>query len=490
MTLTAILIFTGAALLYRLLVRTRGRQELLLAASVLAVYWLQPATPIRGLDFWLPTATLALAVLGWAVTAAPAERANRRNLATAGALAGLVLLIALTRYLSTTGILTASRPPQTLSVLLALLIAAGLAAAAWRWGEKTPPLAGVTIGVLLALFVVLKLPELARLASAGLRALGGQNPTLAAAGDLRWLGFSYVAFRLIHTLRDRQSGRLAAVTLQEYLTYLIFFPAFTAGPIDRVERFTRDLRKPLTLQPGDLLQPGARLAVGLFKKFVLADGLAMMALNAQNAAQVSGAGWAWLLVVAYALQIYFDFSGYTDIAVGLGGLMGITLPENFNHPYLKPNLTQFWNNWHMTLTQWFRAYYFNPVTRSLRSGPRKWPPQAVILFTQVTTFVLIGLWHGITWNFVIWGVWHGLGLFVQNRYTELVRPRFAAWEEEQESRRLSLSKPSLSKPGLLKPALPILGAALTFMYVALGWVWFALPTPALALRTLGVLFGM
>jgi len=123
-----------------------------------------------------------------------------------------------------------------------------------------------------------------------------------------------------------------------------------------------------------------------------------------------------VLLYAYAFQIYFDFSGYTDIAIGLGRLLGIKLPENFNAPYLKPNLTYSGTIGNMTLTQWFRAYFFNPVTRALRSSKRKFSISGIVFITQMGTMVLIGLWHGVTWNFVAWGVWHGLGLFVHNRW--------------------------------------------------------------------------
>jgi D-alanyl-lipoteichoic acid acyltransferase DltB (MBOAT superfamily) len=154
--------------------------------------------------------------------------------------------------------------------------------------------------------------------------------------------------------------------------------------------------------------------------------------------------------------------------------VGIALPENFNAPYLKPNLTQFWNNWHMTLTQWFRAYYFNPLTRWLRTGGRKLSAAAIIFITQITTFVLIGMWHGITWNFVLWGAWHGLGLFVQNRYSEWVRPRL----------------PDLAARPALKQGLAVVGGLLTFHYVALGWVWFALPSTGLSWQVFLKLFGV
>ncbi len=576
MTLTSILVFTAFAILFRLLARPAWRGWLLFVASVLAVYWLQPSTPVRYLDFWFPTLTLVLAVLGWVLTrpaGAPATaRAQAKppavsttlavkapamppsawqaNLLAAGILAGIVLLVGLTRYLDVSSLIIPSRPPA-FEQILAAVVAAVLLALAFSSIKKLP--SGVlwgAIALLVALLAVLKAPPLAAAASVGLRSLMNQSTALAAAGDLRWLGFSYVAFRIIHTLRERQNRRLVELSLQEYIVYAVFFPAFTAGPIDRSERFVKDLRK-LTAETAEnaetkdknkkttpetslgeeqkkeiIKNPSAysavnfvanavlpqvwpewavgaqRLTLGLLKKFVVADGLALVALNATNAAQLSGAGWTWVLLYAYSLQIYFDFSGYTDIAIGLGRLLGINLPENFNAPYLKTNLTLFWNSWHMTLTNWFRAYYFNPVTRWLRTikfpsplapppiseeGGRETeskglaiPPAVIIFFTQLSTFVLIGLWHGVTLNFVLWGAWHGVGLYVQNRWSEAMRPRYATLEE-----RATASAGARR----LQQGLGVVSTLLTFHYVALGWVFFALPDPGLSLRVLGKLFG-
>lgn len=474
MGLTNLLIFAGAALLFALLSKGRGRGWFLLVGSVLALFWLQPLAPIRWMDFWLPVLTLFLAAASWALTTPPEQRNWRANLPTAAVLVGVVLLVALTRYLGSGDWLTAARPPQTLQVLVGLALAGLIVWGLSRLGAARAGWLSAAIVLLLALLVVLKLPPLATLASAGLRGLVGQSTNLAAATDLRWLGYSYVAFRLIHTLRDRQNGRLPGVSLQEYLVYVIFAPAITAGPIDRLDRFVKDLRRAWTPSAADLLAGGQRLALGLLKKFVVADLLAMLALNATNAAQVRTAGWTWLLVYAYAFQIFFDFSGYTDIAIGLGRLVGVSLPENFNAPYLKPNLTLFWNNWHMTLTQWFRAYFFNPFTRALRTGRKALPVWEMVLLTQISTMLLIGLWHGITWNFVLWGVWHGLGLFAQNRYSDWAKPRL----------------PDLSTQPAKRKAFEVLGVLLTFHYVALGWVWFALPSLPLSLRVFAKLFGM
>lgn len=448
---------------------TSLRTWVLFILSGLAVYWLQPAMPIRSLDFWLPTATLSLAALGWALTAAPQERSLRKVLPAGLALLGLILLVGLTRHLGPAGWLTASRPPQTLPVVLALLALAGGGLILLRWPRKALLWAGIFL--LIGLLIVLKLPALTALAASGLRALAGQAVGSAAATDLRWLGFSYIAFRLIHTLRDRQSGRAPAASLPEYMAYVVFFPALTAGPIDRLDRFLKDLRTAPHAPAADLQAALPRLALGLLKKFVLADLLALFALSPANAGLIRTPGWMWLALTAFSLQIFLDFSGYTDLAIGIGRLFGIHLPENFNQPYLKPNLTQFWNNWHMTLTQWFRAYFFNPFTRSLRQAKRSLPAWGMILITQLATFILIGLWHGISWNFLIWGLWHGLGLFVQNRWTEWIRPRLGTAQKHRP----------------IRWSLTVISTLFTFAYVSLGWVWFALPVEK-AILVFGKLF--
>lgn len=473
MTLPAILVFSGFAALLRSLKKGELRIWALLLFSALAVYWLQPVTPLRYLDYWLPTATLALAALGWLVTAPREVRGGGKNMLAAALLLGVAVLAALSRYLSLPVALGLPRAPQFGRVAVVLASAALVGIGLARRLRPARAVLTAAIAAILVLFLVLKSPLLGGYASYGLRLLNGQSLALASPTDLRWLGFSYLAFRLLHTFRDRQAGRLPPVGLRDYVVYAIFFPAFTAGPIDRLERFTPQLCADPGAAAPDFLSGGQRLALGLLKKFVLADSLALVALSPLNAAQVQSNGWLWALVYAYAFMIYLDFSGYTDIAIGMGLLAGVRLPENFNAPYLRPNLTQFWNNWHMTLTGWFRAYYFYPLTRSLRRGGRL-PATAILFIGQVSTMALIGLWHGIDLNFFLWGLWHGLGLFVQNRYSEWARPRMAG----------PAGRPRLAA------ALNVAGALLTFHYVALGWVWFALPGADLPWRVLLRLFGL
>jgi D-alanyl-lipoteichoic acid acyltransferase DltB (MBOAT superfamily) len=182
----------------------------------------------------------------------------------------------------------------------------------------------------------------------------------------------------------------------------------------------------------------------------------------------------WIVLYAYAFQIYFDFSGYTDIALGIARLLGINLPENFASPYLKPNLTQFWNNWHMTLTQWFRAYFFNPVTRWLRAWEKPLPAPAMIALTQIATMLLIGFWHGVTWNFALWGLWHGVGLFIHNRWGDMTKARAAEW----------------AVTPFRKNILNLGGIIVTFHFVALGWVFFALSSTPASMQVFVKLFGL
>jgi alginate O-acetyltransferase complex protein AlgI len=435
---------------------------------------MQPSTPIRHLDFWLPTAALALTIMVWAITLPKGIPNLRSNLPTALIIAGIILLIGLLRYLGPICCLTPTRPPALLQIVIVISLVVLTAFLFIRFLNGRVGWINAFIVLIIGLLIILKSEPLARMASLTLRSLNGQSIDLSSALDIKWLGFSYVAFRLIHTLRDRVSGRLPELTLQEYVIYAIFFPAYTAGPIDRVQRFTQDLRQPFRFSAETALNAGKRILMGIFKKFVLADSLALFALSSTNAMLVDSTAWLWVMLYGYALRIYFDFSGYTDIAIGLGLLFGFQLPENFDKPYLKQNLTLFWNSWHMTLAQWFRAYFFNPLTRSLRSNSRNIPLPLIILLGQISTFTLIGLWHGISWNFAIWGVWHGLGLFVHNRWSDMIRSKVSSLDGHPRLQRL------VSYGGTL----------LTFQYVCLGWVWFALASPEQSWKVILKLFGI
>ncbi|MBM3125758.1 MAG: hypothetical protein FJZ87_11920, partial [Chloroflexi bacterium] len=380
----------------------RFRGSLLFSFNVFVLFWLQPPQPVVSFSFWIPCATLALTIGSW-ITITPAEaRGLRANLSSYILMAAIVLLFDLNRELRMEEVFMTTTPPiERVIVILGLLlilfwILSRIVRLPARNGKaltedgKAATRVGIAVLLLILLiFIYLKTPVLVEISLTYINFIRGIEPSRPTI-PLAWLGYSYIAFRLIHVLRDHSSGKVPILTFGEFVNYVIFFPALAAGPIDRVERFIKELREPVPLDAGAWIQAGRRLLQGLVKKFVIADSMAVLALNDHLAEQVHSPVWLWVFLYFFSLQIYFDFSGYTDVAIGLARVLGVRLPENFSGPYLKPNLTQFWNSWHITLTQWFRAYFFNPLIRTMRG--RKFPAPGIILFSQLTTMVLIGLW--------------------------------------------------------------------------------------------------
>jgi alginate O-acetyltransferase complex protein AlgI len=485
--LLAILIFCLAAVLYSGLLPARWRGWFVLVGSLVAVYWLQPPLPIRFSDYILPSVTIGLTTLAWWVTRRqddPEQRSflpeDRRTLALVVA---LVLGLSFMRYLDADFRLTPSRPPSPLAVAAVILFCIALALIVIRLARslvarhQRAVLTGFIL-LVVAIFIALKWPSPAESLARWWRGLTGQDAGLANPIDLTWLGFSFVAFRLIHTLRDRQNGILPAMSLREYLSYVLFFAAYIAGPIDRAERFTPEYRALPSLQGLEASRWGQglwRIAQGLFKKFVIADLLAQgMSLTADHVTQADSTLGLWVLLYGYALRLYFDFAGYTDIAIGIGLLFGIRLPENFNRPYLKSNITAFWQSWHATLSNWARFYIFTPLSRWLLKRSWRPPPAIIVLTAQLTTMIVIGLWHGITLNYFLWGIWHGLALFVHKQWSDRTRKWYRGLNARPNRKR----------------AWHFTAWFLTFNYVTLGWVWFALPTVGLSLKAFGKLFGV
>lgn len=469
MTLTFIGLAVLVGIAYQLFLPGRWRRWALFLMSAVAIYALQPALPIRWLDYNLPTLTLGLAVVGWWWTRTTSP--TRTDALAVLCLMGVALMLTLPRY----GILAlniTSHPPDAPGVMLALSLGGGFA---WLVGWRVRRLAP-TLGIMLLVgaFIIMKTPDLTAHLAQWLRMYAGQDTSLASPFDVHWVGFSYVAFRLIHTLRDRQMGRLPSMSLRDYVTFVIFFPAYTAGPMDRAERWTQDWQALPDLPRADaerIVRAGERILMGLFKKFIVADSLALIALDALRAEQVTSAGGLWLLLYAYALRLYFDFGGYSDIAIGLGMLFGVQLPENFKRPYLQSSIASFWQAWHITLSEWVRAYVFLPLSRALlRRKPRL--PNALVLFiSHLVTMMVMGLWHGVTWTFLIWGVWHGVGLFLHKQWSDRTRLRV------------------MKLPAPYRSLWTFISIGLTFHFVLLGWVWFVLPDVALATQTLRRLFG-
>ena len=474
MKLPDIFLLAVLLILLRLPILKKAGRTGMMLLSLLFVFIFQPVLPVRGLDFQFPLWTILLTLCVYGAFSKQNPLRSRQNLIDLLIIAGSLLLIALTRYISYDGIITASRPPQLLNILPAVIIGMGSAFLINQQSCKNRNWPNrVLIVLIILILVILKTPVLSGVFSRTIRSLNGQATDTALSTDIRWFGFSYIAFRLLSILIDCLKGRKADILLGDFLVYVCFPPSLSAGPIDRWDRFCKEFTGGSKKTAAEDFTSGFGLiAMGLFHKFILADTLAKMALSAQNAGQFIRTGWAWAALAAYALQIYFDFSGYSEIAIGLGTLYGIHLPKNFDHPYLKPDLTKFWSNWHMTLTQWIRTYVFNPLTRSLRGNKDHPMPQwLIILITQLTTMLLIGLWHGVSINFVIWGLWHGFGLFVHQLYSR----RTGGWLR--------------GKSNSFQKGYTVLSTLLTFLYVCLGWVWFVVPDFNGAISFFGRLFG-
>ena len=269
------------------------------------------------------------------------------------------------------------------------------------------------------------------------------------------LGISFFTFTQIAFLVDTYRGLASRPGIVNYALFVTYFPHLLAGPILHHREMMPQFDDPANriLAERNLAAGLALFAIGLFKKTVLADGFAVWADDGYSRAPALASADAWVAVFAYALQLYFDFSGYTDMALGMSRLFNIRLPINFDAPYRACSIREFWLRWHMTLSRFLRDYLYIPL------GGNRGPLEAT-LRNLMLTFVLGGLWHGAGWNFVVWGALHGAAMAVQRVWT-----RF----------------------GVRLP--PALGWLLTFLFVQLAWVFFRAPSLADALDFLRCLAG-
>src|SRR5215207_5592494 len=221
------------------------------------------------------------------------------------------------------------------------------------------------------------------------------------------IGISFFTFQALSYVIDVYRGDFRPVTLAKFAVYLSFFPHLVAGPIVRAREFLPQLGKPRDPRRVDVGLAAFLIVGGLFKKVVIANYLAESIVDDVFAAPELHSGAEVLFATyAYAVQIYCDFSGYTDIAIGVALLLGFRFPQNFDAPYSAESLQDFWRRWHMTLSRWLRDYLYIPLGGSRGSK----------LFTYrnlMLTMLLGGLWHGAAWTFVVWGGIHGAGLAVE-----------------------------------------------------------------------------
>lgn len=285
------------------------------------------------------------------------------------------------------------------------------------------------------------------------------------------LAISFFTFQQISYLCDSHAGKMdaAAHTPLEYALFVTFFPQLIAGPIVHHAEMMPQFRSTITTHARAIMfcEGLCLFALGLFKKLAIADSVAPYA-NQVFVSVDSGTALtsltAWGGALAYTFQIYFDFSGYSDMAIGLGLLFAIRLPWNFNSPYKSENMSDFWRRWHMTLSRWLRDYLYIPLGGNRHGKLRQY-------VNNFTTMVLGGLWHGAHWNFIIWGVLHGIYL-IANQFVRAIAKAFGVLDVVETSKSIRLSS-----------------WAITFLAAVFAWVFFRATTTTGALSMTQSMFG-
>ena len=226
------------------------------------------------------------------------------------------------------------------------------------------------------------------------------------------IGISFYTFQIISYEVDVYRGKVkASRSLIDYMTYVFLFPQLIAGPIVRYENVSKELKsRKVTLE--DFSYGVNRFIIGLFKKVVIANNIGELCNILNSSSEVSILLY-WVLGISYMLQIYFDFSGYSDIAIGIGRMIGFKFPENFNYPYIADSVTDFWRRWHMTLSSWFRDYVYIPLGGNRVSTLKH-------IRNILVVWMLTGLWHGASWNFIIWGIYFGVILIIEKYFLNKV----------------------------------------------------------------------
>lgn len=222
------------------------------------------------------------------------------------------------------------------------------------------------------------------------------------------IGISFYTFQTMSYTIDVYRGNVKPQhNFIAFAMYVSMFPQLIAGPIVRYRAVEQDLNR-RSLVSRDMAQGMQRFLIGLAKKVILANQIGALWTEISSGSSLTAAG-AWLGALSYTFQIYFDFSGYSDMAIGLGQIFGFHFPENFDYPYESKSITEFWRRWHMTLSTWFREYLYIPLGGS-RCGRRRQ------LLNLLIVWALTGLWHGAAWNFVIWGLYFFVLLMIEKLY--------------------------------------------------------------------------
>ncbi len=272
------------------------------------------------------------------------------------------------------------------------------------------------------------------------------------------IGISFFTFqKLSYSVDVYQRRHKPLNSIVDYMLFVLLFPQLIAGPIVRYNEIADQLTNRTANYTHHMRFSGMlRFCIGLAKKLLIANTLGKQVdvVFAMEAAEIS-TGMAWVAIVAYSFQIYFDFSGYSDMAIGIGRMMGFKFPENFNNPYISRNITEFWRRWHITLGRWMRDYLYIPL------GGNRVNSKARLYFNLAVVFVISGFWHGAAWTFIIWGAWHGLFLIFDRIFLIKFTDRIG-------------KIPSI---------------ALTYFIVLLGWVVFRAESFGFAIDYIGRMFA-
>jgi D-alanyl-lipoteichoic acid acyltransferase DltB (MBOAT superfamily) len=277
------------------------------------------------------------------------------------------------------------------------------------------------------------------------------------------LGISFFTFQMMSYVIDTYRGQPAEESFWNFAAFISFFPQLVAGPIVRPSTLLPQIKADHKYDEDQAVRGMFLIAQGLVKKIAFADFLGSY-VEKVYAAPGDFKGLAALLAVyAYAFQIYFDFSGYTDIAIGVGKLFSFEIPINFDLPYISKTPREFWRRWHISLSTWLRDYLYIPLGGNRKGEGRTY-------YNLMITMVLGGLWHGANWTFVIWGAYHGLLISIQRLIEE----------------KLPFAKRLIEKPS---PVLSVIGAVFTFHLVCLGWALFRARSVAQAAQVIGNVFA-
>ncbi len=257
------------------------------------------------------------------------------------------------------------------------------------------------------------------------------------------LGLSFFVFSSIGYLVDVYRGKMECMSLMESMLYLSYFPKFSSGPIMKSTDYLSQIRQRRHINYKGFEEGIEIFVFGLFKKVVLADRLAVFVDQVFSTQKAFGSLTIAFAVFSYSLQIYLDFSGYSDMAIGVSRMLGIKLPRNFNLPYLSNNVTEFWKRWHISLSEWLMNYLYIPL-----GGNRKGKVRTYI--NLMLTMMIGGLWHGSGLNFLIWGTLHGLALVVHKLW-------------------VNCTHSDKKEHGLLSR---LVSTILTFVFVSFTWIFF------------------